>query len=122
MTPFEQLASDLDELAMAPARAASRAAPRLAETIGAQHQAGLAPDGSPWAPDKGGGVPRLADLGAPVGSARGSTVAITLPDAMRPHQAGGRIPQRKVLPAPGDELPDAYRAVLDQALAEEAPR
>ena len=109
MSPFEQLTQ----------RAVKRAAPRLADVVASQHRAGVAPDGTPWVPDKSGGIPRLADLGEPTAHADGASVVLELPDAFLPHQAGGRIPQRKIIPAPGDPIPDAYRVVLDEALASE---
>ena len=117
MTPFETLAHDLDEMARAPQRAAVKAAPRLAAIVAAQHRAGLAPDGSAWPLDKDGGVPRLADLGAPVGRAEGPRVILDLPDLFLPHM---RL--RPAVPRPGEDLPSAYREVLEGALAEELGR
>jgi hypothetical protein len=116
----DELARDLDQLAAeGPARAATRAAPRLLQVAAEGWAAGRAPDGAAWPATKDGRVPLLALTSQASARADGAAVVLELPDELLPHQAGGRLPQRQVVPAPGEALPPSWQAPLEDALEEQ---
>jgi hypothetical protein len=117
---LEQLAALLEHKATAPERAARAAAPKLLAVAQQQWAEGRAPDGTEWPPTRDGRVP-LTDLTSQATArADGAAVVLELPDQLKHHQEGSdRLPQRKVVPAPGDDPPEAWRAVLEGELAAE---
>ncbi|MFT3773008.1 MAG: hypothetical protein QM820_47095 [Minicystis sp.] len=120
---LDGLISKFKRMANVPKEAAKKAAPKLAAVAQAQWQAGLAPDGTSWPPNKDGSIP-LTKLTSKIKfRASGESIVATGPDELQYHQeGGGNLPQRRVFPEEGAPLPPAWQKVLDDALTEEMKR
>lgn len=120
---LDGLIAQFKRMGNATKQAAKKAAPKLAEVAQAQWQAGLAPDGTAWPPNKDGSVP-LTKLTSKIRfRASGESIVATGPDELQYHQEGsGNLPQRRVFPEDGAPLPSAWQAVIDEAIAEEMKR
>lgn len=127
MSDFAALAANLGELKGLPSRISKRVADGISALMSAQFDAETDPYGNPWAPllrqtirRKGGDsriLRRTDKLFATVGAlpSAGAGVDLSAEDYGQFHQGGTvNMVERPIFPD-GDELPEDWSAVIDEA-------
>jgi len=119
--PLDGMIGAMRDLAGFDERVAALAAPKLEAAARARASEGVDPQGRAWAPRKSDGGRALANAAAAIrAESAGATAALVVTGPEYWHQTakdGGALPQRKMIPAPGDELPPELRAACDEASA-----
>lgn len=109
-----RMAAAARALAQLGARAAEEAAPKVEAVARASAAAGQAPDGAAWAPKKDGGRALANAPAAVTVRAVGDVLQVAVEGHHVFHQRGdGRLPERKIIPAPGDDIPEAWAAAIE---------
>ena len=118
---LEQMIAGLRNLQTFDERCAELAAPKMEEAAKAQASAGIDPNGRAWTPKKDGSRPLENAADHVRAEVHGNRVDLIVDGPEYFHQtakAGGRLPQRKIIPSVGDPLPPALKQAADEAVAQ----
>ena len=118
---LDALEASLSSLGTAVPDAAQAAAAEIQTIARADYAAGRGPFGETWARRKKDGALALARPGQTVTfAAVGVEIHGEAEGILQYHQDGGpHLPVRKVFPSPGDGMPPAWEAAVEQAMGAE---
>lgn len=121
MSTLETMIEDMKRLSTFDERCAELAAPKMQEAARASADAGVDPNGRPWAPKKNGARALAHAAEHVTAEAHGNRVDLIVDGPEFWHQTakeGGTLPQRKIIPSVGDPLPPSLKAAADEAVAQ----